>query len=168
MLSTPPAFILSQDQTLIISFCSCQVSLFFTDKRSGFYCFKVASTDAVLQKILSVLTDFPAFKRRKLLESFKVVSLFSYQGFCFCCLKRQLLYLITVIRSCQQLFYFSCNFLSYPNYYSATNLYIFLSPFLATNVILSRLSFSVNKFLREKYSKFLLPFSRNCLNCLYF
>jgi len=40
-------------------------------------------------------------------ESFKVISLFSYQGR-FCCLTRQLLYLITVICVCQQLFLFFC------------------------------------------------------------
>ena len=39
-------------------------------------------------------------------ESFKVISLFSYQGCFCCCLVQQLLYFTTTVLICQQLFYF--------------------------------------------------------------
>jgi len=69
---------------------------------SHFPCFHFHVT-AFKNSVSSLLT-FPLYNKWKLLESFKVVSLFSYQGCHVCCLKRQLLYIIIIAFLCQQLF----------------------------------------------------------------
>ena len=92
MLSTPPAFILSQDQTLVKSVCTqsriawqfCSCLLFWFDI---FRCpflknlFKEFSGFVVYCSVINVL-------------------------FCCCRFMRQLLYYIKVFHVCQQLFYF--------------------------------------------------------------
>ena len=70
------------------------------------YCFKVVS----LQKRSCVVIH----NTLKFIESFKVISLFSYQGSLFCCRsRRQLVYYILSRLVCQELFFiFSKDFLS--------------------------------------------------------
>ena len=79
-------------------------------------------------------THFNANYFAVLNESFKVISLFSYQSSCLLSL-RQLLYFIKSICLCQQLFYFSL-----------------LSFFRGNSDILSRLSLFVNNFFSAIYS----------------
>ena len=63
------------------------------------YCFKVVS----LQKRSCVVIH----NTLKFIESFKVISLFSYQGSLFCCRsRRQLVHFILSSLFCQELFYF--------------------------------------------------------------
>ena len=63
------------------------------------YCFKVVS----LQKRSCVVIH----NTLKFIESFKVISLFSYQGSLFCCRsRRQLVYYILSRLVCQELFSF--------------------------------------------------------------
>ena len=69
------------------------------------YCFKVVS----LQKRSCVVI----YNTLKFIESFKVISLFSYQGSLFCCRsRRQLIYYILSSLFCQELFSFLKVFLS--------------------------------------------------------
>ena len=95
MLSTPPAFILSQDQTLIKSVCILQDDWLF-QKLSvlKFTVFRFA------------LTFVFALFSKNLFESFKVISLFNYQGSRpeLFLSRSQLDYNITSVISCQQVF----------------------------------------------------------------
>ena len=90
VLGTPPAFILSQDQTLIISFSRLA------------HAWLLLFLGRILPECF-VLEFFSAFSGRYSLESFKVIPLFSYQG-SLSLFPRQLLYFITAIRFCQALF----------------------------------------------------------------
>ena len=105
MLSTPPAFILSQDQTLIKSFSRSRINwLILTIRQSQtFYCF-LGCFDFRLCCSLELILIANCFA--VLNESFKVISLFSYQSSLFVAVQ-QLLYLIRCSSACQQLFYFS-------------------------------------------------------------
>ena len=97
MLSTPPAFILSQDQTLKKCVCSkfninllAYISLFTVFKGSFDRSLNVSvSPDCLVQRIF---------------EDCICVSLFSYQGSHLCTVLRQLVYYITAAIFCQQLF----------------------------------------------------------------
>ena len=94
VLSTPPAFILSQDQTLMLKFVLSRLAGLFFLKRVGFLSpvftvFWVAdqfNRSAVLSltgSIRSVTTPFSVPKywpECEILGNFKVVSLFNYQG----------------------------------------------------------------------------------------
>ena len=132
VLSTPPAFILSQDQTLMLKFNLSEFSLAKYPWQSFliiFTVFKVASTFVlavlklkslayVLHKLfLRLLTDVSRsetrdkFSKKTYLGSFKVISLFSYQcsfwtllvRLCCC---QQLIQYIRYFIACQQLFIF--------------------------------------------------------------
>ena len=100
MLSTPPAFILSQDQTLMLKSFFLPVLNWLNLDGIKIYCFKVTS---YIKKCSFVFRQLEIH-----LESFKVYSLFSYQcSFCCCCCsQRQLIYYITFRTLCQQLFQF--------------------------------------------------------------
>ena len=85
VLSTPPAFILSQDQTLMLKVFPTNPMDSFSDKiwlnqkhLFPIYCFKVTSINRSV-RLSTKLVCFDSLKL-SLLESFKVYSLFSYQG----------------------------------------------------------------------------------------
>ena len=114
MLSTPPAFILSQDQTLMLKFvifrCPVQffnwqinrINLRFIPLNviERIYCFKVVSFKETFVCCY--------YSTLKFIESFKVISLFNYQSSFLSAVvsfKRQLIYYITFKLICQQLFW---------------------------------------------------------------
>ena len=113
MLSTPPAFILSQDQTLMFKSFHPASQIWLPINRINLrfiplnfieriYCFKVVS----LQKRSCVVIH----NTLKFIESFKVISLFSYQGsllFELFIHFKQLLHLSRQLCVCQDFFYFS-------------------------------------------------------------
>ena len=131
VLGTPPAFILSQDQTLMLKsdpssgrFPRLQNLLAPGSPRAFilspvFTVFKVlrsparvdlSSPSAQKQSVRCILSDASEISLIK--ESFKVYPLFSYQGSfrCRLCIsRRQLVYYITFGNVCQQLFLFFCD-----------------------------------------------------------
>ena len=114
VLSTPPAFILSQDQTLIISSFRPVLLLPLSRGLCSYLAYftvlgRIFLSNAVLLEYPPSSDGFLSVPRQKLSESFKVISLFSYQG-SFCCwlVSQQLLYITTAFMLCQQLFSFFC------------------------------------------------------------
>ena len=89
MLGTPPAFILSQDQTLVKSVCLGQESLLaILSLFTVLVCFQTVLKNLLLKKFSRVVVVYCSV--------IKVLSLF--------CLKRQLLYFIKSFIVCQELF----------------------------------------------------------------
>ena len=88
MLSTPPAFILSQDQTLMFNL-STVWTIAFVFRRD-------------LSRLLFLVRLLDAFSLFSL-RIFEIALLFNFQG-SFCCCLRQLCYTNTAFLSCQQLF----------------------------------------------------------------
>ncbi|EOT22719.1 hypothetical protein C805_03572, partial [Eubacterium sp. 14-2] len=85
VLSTPPAFILSQDQTLIISSFRPVLLLPLSRGLRSYLAFftvlgRIFLSNAVLLEYPPSSDGFLSVPRQKLSESFKVISLFSYQG----------------------------------------------------------------------------------------
>ena len=102
VLSTPPAFILSQDQTLK-KMCLFQVQHKLTSLHIPFYCFK-GSFDRSLNVPVS-----PGCLVQRIFEDCICVSLFSYQGSHLFTVLRQLVYYITSFYWCQLLFFIFLN-----------------------------------------------------------
>ena len=100
MLSTPPAFILSQDQTLMFKFVIADVR------------FSVSEKSTVLKEPIFWLVVRQIFKicLNKFIRIFQGFSLFNFQcsslTCCCLCYQRQLIYNIKLSSVCQQLFLF--------------------------------------------------------------
>ena len=101
VLSTPPAFILSQDQTLVIKFFPVQNNLSGYSFRS--YCFRFVCFKFLPPRAFT-LTD----RSLKFLRIFRVALLFSFQGSSRLFPQTQLWYHIISSRLCQDLFYTFC------------------------------------------------------------
>ena len=99
VLSTPPAFILSQDQTLMFKFVIADVR------------FSVSEKSTVLKEPIFWLVVRQIFKicLNKFIRIFQGFSLFNFQCSsltrCCLCYQRQLCYIIIIKISCQQLFF---------------------------------------------------------------
>ena len=102
VLSTPPAFILSQDQTLVIKFFPVQNNLSGYSFRS--YCFFRLSVSGSFPQRDLTLTD----RSLKFLRIFRVALLFSFQGSAGLSPQTQLWYHIISLCLCQDLFYNFC------------------------------------------------------------
>ena len=149
MLSTPPAFILSQDQTLMLKFQSGQ------NNTRLFIPFTVLGCWIFFNVRLSFSKD-----SENLIWIFKDLWLFSFQcSMPF--LKKRLSYFTTALFPCQELFsfssfrlfccvpsFFATAFIFYQNLFrlSRTFLFFFLPPFCDNLCILSHLPFPVNDF----------------------
>ena len=113
MLSTPPAFILSQDQTLMLkSFVLPELIWQLIRNNVLIYCFKVASfieaflNDTTFSASENVASQWFVSQIITFLKIFQGFSLFSYQGSLFCRYQRQLLKYNRWLIACQQLFKF--------------------------------------------------------------
>ena len=127
MLSTPPAFILSQDQTLMFKFVLghskawlfynrfllCLKSVHIEKNRSTTLALRFAVWRSPNLSVAACISSnkFDSLHSSSILffslvsKSFKVISLFSYQGCLLFSPQRQLLYLTKVICFCQELFW---------------------------------------------------------------
>ena len=144
MLSTPPAFILSQDQTLVKSVCPVQnnsghlLNLWIVFC-NPFYCFlEIFISEDVRWKFIRNFQGW--FMIQFSMFFFPVVNLWlmtcAPSGASFSCCYQQLLYLITDSSVCQQLFYlfFSGSLISFwKALLSSDSLYIIIHNFTFVN-----------------------------------
>ena len=126
MLSTPPAFILSQDQTLVKSVCPVQ-------NNSGHF----KPLDCFLQSVLLFFGNLHFWRcSLKIYKKFSGMVYDSVFNVLFSCCYQQLLYLITDSSICQQLFYlfFSGSLVSFwKAVLSSDSLYIIIHNFTFVN-----------------------------------
>ena len=94
MLSTPPAFILSQDQTLVKSVCSVRMTL-------------AIHPLLLFWKSLASITRINNVRSENFIFEFSGMVAVQLSMFLFAVSLRQLVYYISLAVACQQLFYFS-------------------------------------------------------------
>ena len=94
VLSTPPAFILSQDQTLVKSVCSVRMTL-------------AIHPLLLFWKSLASITRINNVRSEKFIFEFSGMVAVQLSMFLFAVSLRQLVYYISLAVACQQLFYFS-------------------------------------------------------------
>ena len=123
MLSTPPAFILSQDQTLMLKWCLCPASFIWHCLlliRVACQSFDQLACSWISLKIL----EFSGLHYCLFVKDHNLLLRKSSFVRC-CCSQRQLWYLIITAFVCQQLFLKS--FLSWKTLFSVTGIYINIS-----------------------------------------
>ena len=94
VLSTPPAFILSQDQTLVKSVCSVRMTL-------------AIHPLLLFWKSLASITRINNVRSENFIFEFSGMVAVQLSMFLFAVSLRQLVYYISLAVACQQLFYFS-------------------------------------------------------------